>query len=62
MVKPKEGRSFTVTFKDGSVSMLLAKTADEAVVRARMTLIDAPVPDGEMDNPDPGIGCVESQQ
>lgn len=61
MVKPKQGKSYVITFKDGSVAMLRAKTAEEAVMRARIGFMDAPVPDGEMEHDDPGVGCIETE-
>lgn len=59
-LKPRQGKTYVLSFKDGTISTLKAKTVDEAVMRARLGLMDAPVPDGEMEHADPGIGCVHS--
>lgn len=58
MVTPKQGKRFTVNFKDGSVSTVQAKTSDEAILIAQLILINAPVPADE--EPATGIPIVES--
>lgn len=43
----KNTKTYTVKFKDGSVSQVSALTASDAIGVARFWLMEAPLPDGE---------------